>query len=68
MGHEAWIATDNGTAEAAFTKGQPSSPELDKMVLELRELALEGGFILKLFHVAGTTMIALGIDGASQGD
>jgi len=32
------------------------------MVLEMRELALEGGFILKLFHVAGTRMIALGIE------
>jgi len=29
MGPEAWIATDNSTAEAAFTKGRSSSPELD---------------------------------------
>jgi len=68
MGREAWIATDNSTAEAALTKGRSSSPELDEMVLELRELALKGGFILKLFHVAGTRMIALGIDSASRGE
>jgi len=68
VGHEAWIATDNSTAEAAFTKGRLSSPELDEMVLELRELALMRGFMLRLFHVAGTRMIAMGIDGASRGE
>jgi len=68
MGREAWIATDNSTAMAAFTKGRSSSHELDEMVLELRELALKGAFILKPFHVAGTRMIALGIDGASRGE
>jgi len=61
------FATDNSTAEAAFTKGRSSSPELDEMVLELRELALMGGFMLRLFHVAGMRMIAMGIDDASRG-
>lgn len=67
-GFDIWIATDNSTAEASFHKGRSSSEELDEMVLELRETAILGNFALHLFHVAGTRMIELGIDGASRGE
>ena len=65
---EVWIATDNSTAEKSFYKGRSSSPELDAMVLELRLIAMRGNFILHLVHVAGTRMIAFGIDGLSRGE
>jgi len=67
-GYEAWIATDNSMAEATFCKGRSSSPELDEMALELIELFIKWGFVLWLFHIAGTRMIAIGSDGESHGE
>jgi hypothetical protein len=63
-----WITTDNSTNEKAFLKGGSSSPELDAMVLELKLIAMHGNCILHLVHVAGTWMIAFGIDGLSRGE
>jgi len=47
-GYDAWIATDNSTADTAFCKGRFLSPELDKVVLELTKLSLEWGFVLPM--------------------
>ena len=66
-GYELWVATDNSTAEAAFHKGCSTSEALDEMVLQLLEEGIHGNFIVHLFHIAGTQMIELGIDEASQG-
>ncbi len=65
---EVWIATDNSTADLAFYKGRSSSPELDKMILELRILSVQANCIIHLVHIAGTRMIACGVDGLSRGE
>ena len=68
VGKEVWIATDNSTAEKSYYKGCSSSPKLDKMVLDIRIIALEANCILQIVHVAGTWMIAFGIDGLLRGE
>jgi hypothetical protein len=68
VGREVWIATDNSTAELAFYKGRSSSRILDELVLQMRTLAIENNFVLKLVHIAGTRMIQIGIDGLSRGE
>ena len=52
----------------AYYKGRSSSPELDAMVLELRILAMRANCVLHLVHIAGTRMIACGVDGLSRGE
>ena len=68
VGREVWLATDNTTAATAFYKGSSSSSALHDMVTELRLLTLRGNFILHLFHIAGTRMIEIGVDGLSRGE
>ena len=68
VGREVWLATDNTTAATAFYKGSSSSEALHQMVTELRLLTLRGNFILHLFHIAGTRMIEIGVDGLSRGE
>ena len=41
---------------------------LDELVLCLWDLQMKGRFTLHVFHVAGTCMIASGIDGLSRGE
>ena len=38
------------------------------MVTELRLFTIEGNFLLHIYHIAGTRMIASGIDGLSRGE
>ena len=68
VGGEVWFATDNSTTELAFAKGRSSSRLLDELVLRFRELAIRYNFQLRIVHIAGTRMIALGIDGLSRGE
>jgi hypothetical protein len=63
-----WFATDNEVLERAFYKGYSSSPFLYGMIEELWALCIRGDFVLRVVHVAGTRMIALGVDGLSRGD
>jgi hypothetical protein len=63
-----WLATDNSTAVAAYHKGTTSSEKLQDMVTELRNLTITGNFVLNVFHIAGTRMIQIGIDGLSRGE
>ena len=66
---ELFLFTDNSSAKGAYYRGHSSSELLDELVLELHEIGLlVEGFILHVVHVAGTRMIAMGIDGLSQGD
>ena len=67
-GREVFFVTDNSTLERAFYKGYSSSPALYEMVEDLRALSIQGSFILRIVHVAGTRMIDLGIDGLSRGE
>ena len=62
VGREVWLATDNMTAATAYHKGASTSPALHEMVTELRMLTLP------IFHIAGTRMIEIGIDGLSRGE
>ena len=68
VGREVWLATDNTTAATAYYKGSSTSEALHQMVTELRLLTLRGNFLLHLFHIAGTRMIAIGVDGLSRGE
>jgi hypothetical protein len=68
VGCELWLATDNSTAASAYYKGTTSSEKLQNMVTELRALTLKGNFVLNVFHIAGTRMIQIGIDGLSRGE
>jgi len=65
---EVWVATDNDTADKAYFKGRSSSPELDKMVLELKVISMSANCVLHLVHIPGTRMITCGIDGLSRGE
>ena len=67
-GTEMFIFTDNAVAEAAFFKGNTSSPTLYELILRLNILELDRHLKLHIIHVAGTRMIAQGSDGLSRGN
>ena len=67
QGLELWLFTDNSTAESCFHKGGLLSGHLHDLVPRLRKLELDARFTLYVVHVAGTRMIAQGIDGLSRG-
>ncbi len=67
-GTEAFIFTDNSTAEACFYKGSSSSARLYELIVRLRELEMRARCKVHLVHVAGTRMIAQGADGLSRGN
>ncbi|KAL3816613.1 hypothetical protein ACHAXA_000737 [Cyclostephanos tholiformis] len=64
---ELWIFTDNSTAKSCFHKGGSTTKLLHSLVLRLHQAELKGKFMLHLVHVAGTLMIAQGMDVLSQG-
>jgi hypothetical protein len=66
-GSELWMFTDNSTAESCFYKGGSLSELLHELVLWLRKIELDHGFILHVVHVSGMRMIAQGTDGLSRG-
>ena len=68
VGKEVWLATDNSTAAFAFYKGASTSKLLHQMVIELRMIALQGNFVIHIYHIAGTRMIESGIDALSRGE
>ena len=66
---ELYLFTDNYVAECAYYNGGSNlNRELDELVFRLWEMQMEGTFTLYFYHVAGTRMIASGIDGLSRGD
>jgi hypothetical protein len=65
---ELFIFTDNTTAEAAYYKGNSDSRALFELVVRLRRLDMVGGLRLHVVHIAGTRMIASGVDGLSRGN
>jgi len=65
---EAFMFTDNSTADAAFWKGSSKSKKLLGLVLRLRQLEMRTGMTLHVAHVSGKRMIAQGTDGLSRGD
>jgi hypothetical protein len=67
-GKEVWLATDNSTAAYAYYKGSSSSALLHEMITELRLMTLRYNFVLHIYHIAGTRMIASGIDALSRGE
>ncbi len=67
-GTEAFIFTDNSTAEACFYKGSSSSVRLYELIVRLRELEMRAKCKVHLIHVAGTRMIEQGSDGLSRGN
>ncbi len=66
-GGELWLFTDNATAEGCFFRGGSSSKLLHELVLRLRKTEMEYELTLLVVHIAGTRMIAQGMDGLSQG-
>jgi hypothetical protein len=67
-GAEVYLFTDNATSEAIFYSGTTDSPKLFGLMIDLRVLALQVGFDLRLIHIAGTRMISQGTDGLSRGE
>jgi hypothetical protein len=65
---EIFMFTDNSTTEGAVHRGTSHSKKLFRLVLRLRKLQMESGWILHIYHVSGTRMIASGIDGLSRAD
>jgi hypothetical protein len=66
-GSELCMFTDNSTAESCFYKEGSLSELLHKLVLRLRKIELDHGFILHVVHVSGMCMIAQGTNGLSRG-
>lgn len=63
-----FMFTDNIVTECAFYKGSSHSRSLFALVLRLRKLEIKAGWDLHVLHIAGTRMIASGVDGLSRGD
>jgi len=64
---ELFVFTDNSTAELAAFKGTSSSSKLFELILQLRQLEMQGSMIIHFIHIAGKRMIAQGTDGLSRG-
>jgi len=68
-GIELFLFTDNFVAECSYHNGGSNTcKELNELIFQLWKMQMEGCFILHVYHVAGTRMIATGIDGLSRGD
>ena len=66
---ELFLFTDNFVAECGYYNGGSNrNKDLDDLVHVLWKLQMNGEFTLHVYHVAGTRMIASGIDGLSRGD
>jgi hypothetical protein len=65
---EAFLFTDNSTAETVFYKENSTSKKIFELVLRLRRLGMEAKMVLHVIHVAGTRMILEGAEGGSRGD
>ena len=66
-GCEVFMFTYNMVTEGAYYKGNSLSQEMYECTLSLKELEMEGGFLLHVIHCTGTRMIAQGTDGLSRG-
>ena len=65
-GKEIFVFTDNLTAESIAAKGSSTSPLLFELVTRLYKLSMKFLCSVNIVHVAGTRMIAQGIDGLSR--
>jgi hypothetical protein len=60
--------TDNSTTvQSCAYKGLSTSPKLLSLIVRLRALGTKHGIKIHIFHVAGTRIIAQGMDGVSRG-
>jgi hypothetical protein len=67
-GHELFLGTDIQVAENVWHKGSSKELNMYEMMLELREAAIKFQFLLIFFHVVGTRMIEVGVDGLSRAE
>ena len=67
QGHQLFYFTDNMVVYDIVRKGSSSSPELHRLVQELKILELQLDCRLEVVHVPGRTMIVQGTDGQSRG-
>jgi hypothetical protein len=65
---ELYIFTDNTTTEAAYYKGNSDNRALFELVVCLLRVDMSGGLRLHITHIAGTRMIASGVNGLSRGN
>lgn len=66
---ELFLFTDNFVAEFPFYNGgSKKNKDLNELVFCLWQIQMKGDFTLYMIHVSGTRMIAIAIDGLSQGD
>jgi hypothetical protein len=61
-----WASTDNGDFSAVFLKRSVNSHPLINLVVSLKMECRVHEVYLHLFHIAGISMIATGIDGWSK--
>ena len=59
--------TDNMVTEGAYYKGKSPAQDMYQCTLSLKDLEMEGGFLIHVIHCAGTRMIAQGTDRLSRG-
>jgi hypothetical protein len=67
-GCEVWMVMDNSTWLHIWTKAISLVQPLFGKVLEIKVAAFAHMVFLKLLHISGRCMIAIGVDGISQGD
>ena len=64
-GCEVFMFTDNMVTEGAYYKGNSPLQDMYEYTLSLKELDMEGDFLLHVIHCSGTRMIAQGTEGLS---
>ncbi len=62
-----FMFTNNSTVESCVARGSSSLPKLLRLVVCLQVLLMRVGIKINVFHIAGTRLIAEGIDGVSRG-
>ena len=68
MGRRCLFGTDNAVSSGVFNGGTSTSKSLHEITLEVKIKEMEHNAFIHLFHMSGTRMIAVGIDGLSRGD
>ena len=66
-GSEVFVCTGNMVIKQTYTKGSSKSPKLHNLIIELRQLEMEGKLIIHFIWIAGTRMVAQGTDALSWG-
>ena len=67
-GREVFLFTDNMVSESIASRGSSTSKALFELIVKVYILEMNFQCRIQFIHVAGTRMIASGVDGLSRGD